>query len=325
MPRLISTLTNMPVIGPAFTKLKDLIKGKPNPHISRAFLVARSAKRRKSEGTISFRSLEDMILATQAIAEKIPNRYDLIVGVPRSGLLPANFLALKFGRPLLAAELPESVSPWLSGSSERGIGKPERILVMDDSATTGAAVLKARDTCKERFPDAEIHTAVLFAAPNTEGLVDYFQESIPQPRFFEWNIMHSKQGILATDMDGVLCENSPPGVSDDEEANVHWMKTAKPHLIPGFTIDYIVTNRFERHREVTENWLKEHNVDYDQLLMSPLSAKPDTNGHQIAHKVERLCAIKPDIFWESSEWEAENIWRQTRVPTLCTDEMIFYP
>jgi len=58
--------------------------------------------------------------------------------------------------------------------------------------------------------------------------------------------------------------------------------------------------------------------------MSPLTKKPATNGHQIEHKVQRLCAIKPDIFWESSEWEAENVWRRTRVPTLCTDEMRFF-
>ncbi len=233
-------------------------------------------------------------------------------------------LALKFGRRLLAAGLPESVGPWLSGSSERQMDAPRSILVVDDSATTAAAVLRARDEVSRRFPEAEVCTAVVFAAPNTVDKVDYYQESVPQPRFFEWNLMHSKQGLLASDMDGVLCENCPPGVSDDEEAYVAWMKSAKPHLIPGFKVDFIVTNRFERHRDITETWLKEHGVDYGELLMSPLTKKPATNGHQIEHKVQRLCEIKPDIFWESSEWEAENVWRQTRVPTLCVDEMVFY-
>ena len=315
---------SVPLIGPLFVKLKNKIKGKPNPHLSRAFLLARSVKRRKLEGTITFRSLEDLALACQKIADRIPNTYDLIVGVPRSGLFPATFLSLKFGRPLLAAGLADEVKPWLSGSSERGVGQPGRILVVDDSATTGAAVLKARDEVMKRYPGAVVHTAVIFAAPNTTSLVDYYAESVPQPRFFEWNLMHSKQGILATDMDGVLCENCPPGVSDDEAAYVAWMKNAKAHLIPGFKIDFIVTNRFERHRATTEAWLKEHGVDYGELLMSPRTQKPATNGHQIEHKVQRLCQIKPDMFWESSEWEAENIWRQTRVPTLCTDEMMFY-
>lgn len=325
MPSIASLLTRLPILGPAFRRLKDVIKGRPNPHVSRAFLIARSLKRRKAEGTISFRSMEDLVLSVQKLANRVPNKYDLIIGVPRSGLFPANFLALKFGRPLIASGLPDTVEPWISGSSERNIVKPSFVLVLDDTATTGRAVLDAKKKAQEKYPGATVETAVVYAAPNTRDLVDYFAEIIPQPRFFEWNLMHSKQGILATDMDGVLCENCPPGVSDDEEAYVQWMKTAKPHLIPGFRIDYIVTNRFERHRAVTETWLKENKVEYDQLLMSPLSQKPETNGHQITHKVERLCTIKPDIFWESSEWEAENIWRQTRVPTLCTDEMIFYP
>jgi hypoxanthine phosphoribosyltransferase len=319
-----SKLLSLPLIGSLFRRLKDRLKGNQSPNLSRTFLLARSIKRRKLEGTFIFRSLEDLTLACQKIADKIPNTYDLIVGVPRSGLFPATFLSLKFGRPLLAAGLGEEVKPWLSGSSERGIGKPGRILVVDDSATTGAAVLKARDEIMARYPDAVVHTAVIFAAPNTISLVDYYAESVPQPRFFEWNLMHSKQGILASDMDGVLCDNCPPGVSDNEEAYVAWMKSAKAHLIPGFKVDYIVTNRFERHRNITETWLKEHGVDYGELLMSPLMQKPETNGHQIEHKVSRLCEIKPDIFWESSEWEAENVWRKTRVPTLCVDEMVFY-
>lgn len=321
----LGSLQKLPLLGPFFVKLKELVKGRPSPRLARVFLLARSAKRRKTEGTMSFRSIEDLVLAVQNLADRVPNQYDLIVGVPRSGLFPANILALKFGRPLIAAGLPESVGPWISGSSERTFDQPESILVLDDTATTGKAVLKAKAAVQERYPDALVNTAVVYAAPNTKDMVDYYAEVIPQPRYFEWNLMHSKQGILATDMDGVLCENCPPGVSDDEEAYVHWMKTAKPHLIPGFSIEYIVTNRFERHRAITETWLHDHGVDYGQLLMSPLSQKPETQGHQITHKVKRLCAIKPDIFWESSEWEAENIWRQTRVPTLCTDEMIFYP
>lgn len=317
-------LLRLPLIGPVFRYLKDWIKGTNRPNVGRAFLLARSAKRRRTEGTLSFRSMEDLMLAVLGLAGKVPNRFDLIVGVPRSGLFPATALALKFGRPLLAAGLPDPVGPWLSGSSERLMDAPRTILVVDDSATTAAAVLRARDEVSRRFPEAEVCTAVVFAAPNTVDKVDYYQESVPQPRFFEWNLMHSKQGLLASDMDGVLCENCPPGVSDDEEAYVAWMKSAKPHLIPGFKVDFIVTNRFERHRDITETWLKEHGVDYGELLMSPLTKKPATNGHQIEHKVQRLCEIKPDIFWESSEWEAENVWRQTRVPTLCVDEMVFY-
>ncbi len=325
MKSRLTSLTRLPLVGPVFQRMKNTIKGTSNPNLARSFLLARSAKRRRTEGAMSFRSLEDLVLAVQSLSDRIPNTYDLIVGVPRSGLLPANLLALKFGRPMTASGLPGDVLPWISGSSQRGAELPERILVVDDTATTGRAVMQAKADVEARYPGASVKTAVVYAAPNTKDLVDYYAEIVPQPRFFEWNLMHSSQGVLATDMDGVLCENCPPGVSDDEEAYVRWMKSAKPHLIPGFKVDYVVTNRFERHRGITETWLREHKVDYGELLMSPLTEKPETQGHQVEHKVGRLCAIKPDIFWESSEWEAENIWRRTRVPTLCTDEMIFYP
>jgi hypoxanthine phosphoribosyltransferase len=307
-----------------YVRLRNGIKGAPNPHLSRAFLLGRSVKRRQVEGSWSFRSLEDLTLATQQLAERLPNQYDLLVGVPRSGLLPASLLALKFGRPLAIAGLPADIAPWLSATSERKLGEPRKILVIDDSAKTAASVLEAAAETQQRWPEAVVDTAVIFAAPESEHLVTYCQEVLLHPRMFEWNLMHSKQGKLATDMDGVLCENCPSGVSDDESRYVEWMKTAKPHLIPGFTIDAIITNRFERHRALTEAWLKAHGVRYDQLLMSPARDKSEAEGRQVEYKLANLLQVKPDIFWESAEFEALGVWQKTRIPTLCTDEMIFW-
>lgn len=70
---------------------------------------------------------------------------------------------------------------------------------------------------------------------------------------------------IVIDMDGVICEETKPYkkakpiVGVQEKIN-HWM------LYMGYTI-VIHTSRRERDRKLTVNWLKEHGVLYDKLIM----------------------------------------------------------
>ena len=146
------------------------------------------------------------------------------------------------------------------------------------------------------------------------------------PRTYEWNIMHRKigsyagRGILAVDMDGVLCADPPPGADGDEDWYLEWLEQATPYLIPGFEIDYIITSRLEKYREATERWLREQGVQYGELIMWDV---PDKNARTsfVQYKIDSLLKIKPDMYWESDWEKSQQIWEATRIPTLCIDEM----
>ena len=67
----------------------------------------------------SFVSFEDVVVWTRELTRKIPNEFDVIIGIPRSGLLVANLIALKFGRPLSTPELFVEGKFWLSRAISR--------------------------------------------------------------------------------------------------------------------------------------------------------------------------------------------------------------
>ena len=51
---------------------------------------------------------------------------------------------------------------------------------------------------------------------------------------------------------------------------------------------------------------------------------PDKNDRddQVAqHKIDELLRLKPDMYWESNWTHSQEIWTNTKIPTLCIDEM----
>ncbi len=53
---------------------------------------------------MNYRSVADLNLAIKRWMVKLPKDFDLIVGIPRSGLLVANLLALYLNKPLTDVE-----------------------------------------------------------------------------------------------------------------------------------------------------------------------------------------------------------------------------
>jgi len=252
-----------------------------------------------------------------------PISYDIIVGIPRSGLLVANIIASKLGKILTTPELFSQKIGWISTT----ITKKEEyknILLVDDSIYSGKTMEKALELLYSYRPNIKITKAVLIVNENSKNLVDLYYKVIPHPRIFEWNLLHAKRGTIAIDLDGVVCENCPPGVDFNEDLYINWIKNAKPYLIPTFEIDFIVSCRLEKYRPSTEAWLCRHNVKYKELILWDIPSKDKREGRYAEYKIEQFLKIKPDMVWESNFSQAEKIWKATKIPTLCIDEMVLF-
>jgi len=291
-------------------------------NFSRVFLKARHIKRMAVNGKIDFVSFEDSFIWTLSWIKQFPVRYDIVVGIPRSGLFIANIIALKLGIPLATTDNLLFGKKWKS--KYIGDGKCRRILLVDDSVDSGESMRVDYNKLKNRFGDCKITKAALIVTPKSKKSVDLFFKSIPQPRLFEWNLLHSKKGSLAVDLDGVLCENPKNNLEADEKKYVKWIKNAKPYLIPAFEVDVIVSCRLEKYRAETKKWLKKNGVKYKELILWDLPSRKERQGMHISYKVKNIINYKPDYFWESSFHEAEGIYSKTKIPTLCVDEMIFF-
>lgn len=306
-----------------YKRLRNILARSDNKALSRFYLQTKSQERNIMGARYSFITVDDLVIWTTEWIKSFPNTYDIIIGIPRSGLLVANLVALKLGKPLTIPELFIEERYWKSKFIDK-IKDHKNILLIDDSITSGKSMDKSFQILNSYCKNLNITKAALIATEQSKELVDLYFKIIPHPRMFEWNLLHAKKGKLATDLDGVICENCPPGVDLDEELYVDWIRNAKPYLIPSFEIDVILSNRLEKYRSDTEEWLDKYNVRYKKLILWDIQSKGERNGKHAQHKIEVLFKIKPDIFWESSFLEAEQIWKATKIPTICIDKMILF-
>jgi uncharacterized HAD superfamily protein/hypoxanthine phosphoribosyltransferase len=260
----------------------------------------------------------------------IPRDFDLIVGIPRSGMLPANLLALYLNKPYT------DINSFLNGHIYKAGARSQffdikdfrKILVVDDSIASGAAMEKCKESFKDLSSDFSISYCAVYVIPGKEKMVDYYFEVVPLPRYFQWNILnHTTLEKACFDIDGVLCVDPAADQNDDGAKYIDFILNAPPLFIPGSKIGTIVTSRLEKYRKETETWLRNNNVKYNDLVMLDLpdmAARQKANSHAV-HKAGTYMSKPYVLFVESDLSQAVEINRIAKKPVLCTEnfEMIF--
>lgn len=279
---------------------------------------------------MNYRTISDLNQVILKRLSILPRDIDLIVGIPRSGMFPANLLALYLNRPV--TDLGSFINGHIYKAGERGqfidIKQIKKVLIVDDSIASGSAMLKCKEEVKLLEKTFDIKYGVIYAVPGKEHLVDYVFDFVPLPRYFQWNILnHSFLQKACVDIDGVLCVDPTPEQNDDGERYIDFLLHAQPLYIPGVKIKTLVTSRLEKYRKETETWLKNNNVKYNKLVMLDLpnkEARQKANCHAF-HKAKEYKDSSYVLFIESSLSQALEINQITHKPVLCTEnfEMIF--
>jgi hypothetical protein len=291
--------------------------------ISRAYLRLRDEARNIAFGRFTFVSMDDAYVFTKDWIKSFPEDYDLIVGVPRSGLFIANIIATKLNRPLATLDTVKNKQFWMT---LRVKPKPfRRILIVEDSTGVGRTLVEAKKIVEEAYPEAKITLASLIVSRPVNPHVDIYYKEINGGGLWEWNLS-SYFGLgskVAMDLDGVICEDIPLGIDVDEEKYVNWICNARPYIVPYNGVDFILTNRLEKYRNQTEEWLKRNGVVYKRLVMWNVPSKAE-RGNNVHNKIKMVLDVKPNFMIESNEIEAKEIWKATGVVTICTDSMRAY-
>ncbi len=169
-----------------------------------------------------FKSLADLGEDIRTWLGWIPREFEIVVGVPRSGLLIANMISLH--RHLPMTDVDGLASGRLIGGGNRFdvgdpahfLAKPRRVLVVDDSVLTGRQMANVRSRLSRAPVRHDLSYAAVYVDPGKEDCVDYFHQALPFPRMFEWNLMHHPMLERAcVDIDGVLCRD-PTDVENDD-------------------------------------------------------------------------------------------------------------
>jgi len=279
---------------------------------------------------LEYRSYADLSgLIHSADISKLKN-YDLVVGIPRSGMIPAYMLGLRLNIPVIDLEGFLNGNAPVTGSRMVKQVKDRfgRMLVVDDSIRSG----KQLDLVKEKLSgmqDCEFGFCTPFATSDKTGQVDHYFELIDRPRVFQWNIMHSWiYGYSCVDIDGVLCDDPKEEENDDGEKYLHFLLNAPLKYKPSSNVHTLVTNRLEKYRPQTEQWLHRQGIKYKELLMLDLPDRATRvrMGNYGEFKAEVYQSRKDTLlFIESDLNQASRINLLSGRAVFCVDEMRFFP
>jgi len=275
-----------------------------------------------------YRSIDDLNRDVKNWLLRLPEDIEIVAGLPRSGMLAANMLALHMNLPLTDVQGIIEGRVLMSGprcavqADADFLATPRKVMVLDDCVFTGKQV----ENAKRRIDEASLPHQVLYGGvyvePQKAGMLDFYCKCLPWPHVFEWNIMH--HWILqnsCVDIDGVLCRNPSVEEDDDGPAYEAFIRDAAPYIRASRKIGWLVTCRLEKYRRQTIEWLARHGVQYDNLVMLDL---PDRRSRLRARcdasfKAQTYRSTNASLFIESSRYLSAEIAKIAGREVFCTD------
>ncbi len=285
-------------------------------------------------------TLNDLSETVRKNLWKIPRDIDFIIGVPRSGMIGAALISSYLNVPLI------DINSFVAGLEPCGglrlkyftasHKKTNKVLVVDDTVYNGNAMSET----KKKLADANRNNNFIYMCIYLEGrgenAVDFYLEDLRRYTenfttivLYEWNIFQHHEGITINflyDIDGVLCQDPPDERNESEY--IEYIKNAKPLFIPRTKIGGIVTYRLLKNKEITERWLKDNGIRYNELKMFNANSWEERNKSGISSAKYKGDFYKEHknykLFIESSDSQARKIAEIAKKPVYCVETNKLY-
>jgi uncharacterized HAD superfamily protein len=280
---------------------------------------------------INFKTYSQLAIDIRTSIIKIPKDIDLIVGNPRSGMIPAYMIGTFMNLPVLSLdEYLNDIKPTQGDRLLKINNNLKKVLIVDDSVNLGNALKRIKEKLKLKKGNIYYLYYAVYATEESKNLIDIYASICEQPRIFQWNYLnHSILSNSCFDIDGVLCVDPSEEQNDDGEKYIDFILNAKILYIPNYKIKALVTSRLEKYRKQTEEWLMKNNVLYDDLYMLDLPSKEERIKQNVHGKFKAGIYKKLEdcvLFIESDRNQAIEIAKLTGKSVIClpTDEFFKY-
>ena len=283
---------------------------------------------------MNYRSVADLTALLQDNLYRFSN-VDIVVGVPRSGMIPASILATLMNKRLSSLDeicsgriLSRGKSRLLdSDITDASVKAGDVILVVDDSIASGSAMAGAREKLESLSATNQIVFLAIYGSAFKSDAVDFVLEKVSHPRLFEWNMMHHPLlSEACVDIDGVLCRDPTSKENDDAEHYRDFISNVLPRINVTRPIGHLVTNRLEKYRAETQAWLDKCNIEYKELHMLNVSNARERRerGDYHSHKVRVYLETGSAVFIESDPRQAELIANFSGKSVVCIETAKIY-
>lgn len=286
----------------------------------------------------NYRSYHDLSLTVWKAIPNLAEDIDLIVGVPRSGMIPAMMLALYMNIRATSLDMLLMGQTYSCGmyrmndeSENKNLYGFRHILIIDDTYCSGRAMEKVHrqvetSNVMQRYK-GKVSYAAVYVTPGNEDKLDYAFEVCPLPRLFQWNIFnHSVNSQACFDIDGIVCRDPSAEENDDGEKYKVFIRTVRHRIETIHHISQFVSSRLEKYRKETEEWLHRSGYEYGKLTLLNLPNKEARVrlGCHGAFKAEVYEKSPETLFYESELNQAIEIAQRTGKDVFCTENMSLY-
>ncbi|MCR9105503.1 MAG: phosphoribosyltransferase family protein [Gammaproteobacteria bacterium] len=286
---------------------------------------------------MNYRSIADLSYCVRQNLHKLPADIDLVVGVPRSGSLVANMIALGLNLKMTDVEgycadrpLVESNTRRIQRSAFSLPSEAAHVLVVDDSLASGKSMAQVKGRIEQLARAQQVTYCAVYVSTIETSAVDIYFEHLGDPRTFEWNSLHRPMlSRFCVDIDGVLCVDPTDDENDDGARYSAFLQSARPLALPSYPVGHFVTSRLECYRSATEQWLTQHGQIYTKLHMLDL---PDaqTRRQMGCHATFKAAIYRKltdtVLFIESDREQARKIAELSGKPAISfSTQEIFQP
>lgn len=284
---------------------------------------------------MNFRTFSDLNSTIFSHLQELPKEIDIIAGIPRSGLLAANIIALYLNLPLTDTDSLAEGKVYSTGRTKQkaewvnDIAEARKILVVDDSCASGKSIREAKEKLNAPGLAEKLIFMAVYVCETSQKIPDIYFENVEFPRMFEWNYLHHPELHAACfDIDGVLCPDPSEEQNDDGEKYLDFIRNAPARFVPTYEIGCIITSRLEKYRAETESWLHKNNIRFKKLIMMQFATKQERikSASYGKFKAEHYKKMKNAyIFVESNVNHAREIAELSGKLVFCTDNHCTFP
>lgn len=272
---------------------------------------------------------EILARASLSLAAKLPSTVAGVIGIARSGMLPASIIASHLHLPLGELDSFLATGNWLGHGIRLPLYSPSDgpLVVVDDTVSWQRTTMhSARRRMACVFPGRHVLYAAAYISFEDHDL-DAIGEVLPKNCRSELQLLTSDAvSEYMVDCDGVLCADPLHPETDSPEWARHF-ENASPLFLPRrLPVHAIVTSRLEKYRSITEQWLQKHGCRYGKLLMCPSRSVAERSAVFPSPGRWKGLQYKNSpctLFIESCPYQADEIAKESGKPVLCIADRHF--
>lgn len=270
---------------------------------------------------------------------KVPRDIDLIIGVPRSGMIGASIISSFLNVPLIDVDsYIAGMEPWRGNRLAYFMqkhAKTNKVLVIDDTVSSGTAMNKVKAKLNSVSGVTFVYMCVYLEGRGLD-VVDLYLEDVrmftngfTRIVLYEWNIMQHHTKFMQKclyDMDGVFCVDPPD--ERNEEQYQEYIKNATPLFVPRTKIGGIITYRLHKNMDATQKWLSDNGITYNEISMFNANTWEERKNSGISPEMFKGAYYKShdnyELFIESNDHQARRISEISGKPVYCVDTNKIY-